>query len=156
MRRRHKSKFDYYHELGVEETADADQIKSAYRILAKRHHPDKQPLQMKVVELAEGLLGIPNERAKSEARFKKISEAYEVLSDPAIRKLYDNYEHPAVRVPPKPGDVNTDGTNKSTESIPRRSPFVDFIRDTAINDNARSDGIWKPKKPKKPFTKYQE
>lgn len=121
MRRRHKSKFDYYHELGVEETADADQIKSAYRILAKRFHPDKN-----------------NGNKDDEARFKKISEAYEVLNDPEIRKQYDNYEHPAVRVTPKPGDVNTDGKKKK---VPRRSPFVDFIKD----DN----------KNKKPFTKYQ-
>ena len=138
MRRRHKSKFDYYHELGVEETADADQIKSAYRILAKRYHPDKNP-----------------DNKEADLKFKRISEAYEVLSDPEIRKQYDNYEHPAVRVPPKPGDVNTDGTKRTA---PCRSPFVDFIRETVINDNNRSDGIWKPKKPKKrnPFTKYQK
>ncbi len=130
MRRRHKSKFDYYHELGVEETADADQIKSAYRVLAKRFHPDKTSN-----ESSEAM------RDKNEARFKRISEAYEVLIDPVVRKLYDSYEHPAVRVPPKPGDVNTDGTERDKSSIPRRSPFVDFIRD---KDN------------KKPFTRYQK
>ncbi len=144
MRRRHKSKFDYYHELGVEETAMIEQIKRAYRILAKRFHPDKT-----------GNEADDATRNKNKARFKRISEAYGVLSDPAIRKLYDNYEHPAVRVPPKPGDVNTDGTKKSESSIPRRSPFVDFIRDTVINDNARSDKNRKQAKPKKPFTKYQ-
>ncbi len=137
MRRRHKSKFDYYHELGVEETAMIEQIKRAYRILAKRFHPDKT-----------GNEADDATRDKNEARFKRISEAYEVLSDTdGLRKQYDNYEHPAVRVPPKAGDVNTDGTNKSAESIPRRSPFVDFIRG--------SDRQTKPKK-RNPFTKYQK
>lgn len=135
MRRRHKSKFDYYHELGVEETADVDQIKSAYQILAKRYHPDKNKHDDKSQEEAA-------------AKFKRIAEAYEVLSDPVIRKLYDNYEHPAVRVPPKPGDVNTDGKEKK---VPRRSPFVDFIRDNDSGDSKSK----KPKK-RKPFTRYQK
>ena len=117
MRRRHKSKFDYYHELGVEETATLAQIKRAYRILAVRYHPDKTSRESDAAT-----------QAKNEARFKRISEAYEVLSDTdGLRKQYDNYEHPAVRVPPKAGDKNTDGTKKDESSIPRRSPFVDFI-----------------------------
>lgn len=121
MRRRHKSKFDYYHELGVEETASEQQIKSAYRVLAKRYHPDKN-----------------NGNKQDAARFKRIVEANEVLSDTdGLRKQYDNHEHPAVRVAPKPGSTNTDGTEKK---IPQRSPFVDFIQD---------------KGKKKPFTKYQ-
>jgi DnaJ-class molecular chaperone len=130
VRRRHKSKFDYYHELGVEETADVDQIKSAYRILAVRYHPDKNKHDDK-------------SQAKAEARFKRISEAYEVLIDPVTRKLYDNYEHPAVRVPPKPGDKNTDGTKKSAESIPRRSPFVDFIKDKDSDKDVKFTGYQK-------------
>lgn len=142
MRRRHKSKFDYYHELGVEETAMIEQIKSAYRILAKRFHPDKNKHDEKSQEEAA-------------AKFKRIAEAYEVLNDPEIRKQYDNYEHPAVRIPPKPGGVNTNGTDKSAESIPKRSPFVDFIRDVAVDDNTRRDEIRKPKK-QKPFTNYQK
>lgn len=56
---------DYYKILGVEKTADENQIKKAYRKLAIVHHPDKNP-------------GDPN----AEARFKDISEAYETLSDP--------------------------------------------------------------------------
>ena len=139
--RRHKSKFDYYHELGVEETADAEQIKSAYRILAVRYHPDKNKHDEK-------------SQADAEAKFKRISEAYEVLSDPTIRKQYDNYEHPAVRVPPKAGDVNTDGKEKK---VPRPSPFVDFIKDvvsTMKQDAVYSEDDIKP--PKNPFTKYQK
>ncbi len=140
MKRRHKSKFDYYHELGVEETASVGQIKSAYRVLAKRYHPDKN-----------------NGNKEDEARFKRVSEAYEVLNDPAMRKLYDSYEHPAVRIAPEPGGKNTDGTEKKT---PQRSPFVDFIRnsDNVVGTvGANGKVIFRDKKSKKnPFTKYQK
>ena len=67
---------DYYQQLGVPRDADADAIKAAYRKLALKFHPDRQ---------AEG------ERETAEARFKKISEAYEVLSDPDKRGRYDRF-----------------------------------------------------------------
>lgn len=63
---------DYYKVLGLEKTADAKAIKKAYRELARRYHPDANPGDK-----------------KSEERFKEISEAYEVLSDPEKRKRYD-------------------------------------------------------------------
>src|SRR5258707_13414116 len=63
---------DYYKVLGVERNATAAQIKSAYRKLARKHHPDVNP----------GDKGAEN-------RFKEINEAYEVLGDPAKRKKYD-------------------------------------------------------------------
>jgi curved DNA-binding protein len=65
---------DYYQVLGVNRTAGADDIKKAYRRLALQWHPDRHP--------AEG-------REAAEAKFKRISEAYEVLSDPEKRKRYD-------------------------------------------------------------------
>ena len=65
---------DYYQVIGVTRTANADDIKKAYRRLALQWHPDRHP--------AEG-------RDAAEAKFKRISEAYEVLSDPEKRKRYD-------------------------------------------------------------------
>lgn len=65
---------DYYAVLGVARDASADDIKRAYRKLAMQWHPDRHQ---------EG------EKAQAEAKFKQVSEAYEVLSDPQKRKRYD-------------------------------------------------------------------
>lgn len=63
---------DYYKTLGVDRNADAEAIKKAFRKLARQHHPDANKGDK-----------------KSEEKFKEINEAYEVLSDPEKRKLYD-------------------------------------------------------------------
>lgn len=63
---------DFYKVLGVSKDASADEIKKAYRTLARTHHPDKNP-----------------DNAAAEARFKEVSEAYDVLSDPKSRAEYD-------------------------------------------------------------------
>ena len=63
---------DYYKSLGVTKTATAAEIKKSYRKLARELHPDKNP-----------------GNAESERRFKEVSEAYDVLSDDAKRKEYD-------------------------------------------------------------------
>lgn len=66
---------DYYQVLGVDKKAAADEIKKAYRKLAVKWHPDKNP----------------NNKKASEEKFKKISEAYAVLSDPEKRQQYDTF-----------------------------------------------------------------
>lgn len=70
------TKQDYYETLEIEKGATADEIKRAYRRLARQHHPDVNP-----------------DDEAAEERFKQLSEAYEVLSDPQKRQAYDLYGH---------------------------------------------------------------
>lgn len=67
---------DYYSILGVSRNATEKEIKSAYRKLARKHHPDVNPGDK-----------------SSEDKFKEVSEAYEVLADPEKRKKYDQFGH---------------------------------------------------------------
>lgn len=73
------SKRDYYEVLGVPRDADENTIKSAYRKLARQHHPDV------------------NKSEDAEERFKEINEAYEVLSDGDKRAAYDRFGHAAAQ-----------------------------------------------------------
>ena len=77
---------DYYKALGVEKTATAEQIKKAYRKLARQHHPDVNP----------------NDKG-AEQKFKDINEANEVLSDPEKRKKYDQFGADWQRYQQQPG-----------------------------------------------------
>ncbi len=81
------SKRDYYEVLGVDRGADGAELKKAYRKLALESHPDRNP-----------------DDPDAENRFKQISEAYAVLSDPEKRARYDRFGHQGVGAGPGPGD----------------------------------------------------
>lgn len=74
------AKRDYYEVLGVDKSAPEDDIKKAYRKLARKYHPDANP----------------SDREGARERFKEVSEAYDVLSDPQKKDLYDQFGHAGV------------------------------------------------------------
>lgn len=78
------TKADYYEVLGVKRGASAEDIRKAYRRLARKYHPDVNP----------------GDKA-AEEKFKQIQQAYDVLSDPKKRKVYDQYGFYSERVPPR-------------------------------------------------------
>ncbi|XP_062089442.1 uncharacterized protein LOC133795974 [Humulus lupulus] len=78
---------DYYNILKVNRNATDDDLKKAYRRLAMKWHPDKNR----------------NNKKEAEATFKQISEAYEVLSDPQKRQIYDQYGEEGLKDMPPPG-----------------------------------------------------
>lgn len=106
---------DYYKILGIERTADNNEIKKAYHILAMKYHPDKNS-------------------DSSDEIFKKITEAYEVLSNQTKRTEYDN--RGIVRVV----DLNYDNIfNDFIDSInvPLNDPFMLPYEESLLNRNIR-------------------
>ncbi|KAL6198379.1 hypothetical protein ACLB2K_028170 [Fragaria x ananassa] len=84
---------DYYKLLQVEKSATEDELKKAYRKLAMKWHPDKNPTNKK----------------EAETKFKQISEAYEVLSDPQKRAIYDQYGEEGLKGQMPPPDAGGPG-----------------------------------------------
>ncbi|VVA24537.1 PREDICTED: dnaJ [Prunus dulcis] len=84
---------DYYKLLQVDKNATDDDLKKAYRKLAMKWHPDKNPTNKK----------------EAEAKFKQISEAYEVLSDPQKRAIYDQYGEEGLKGQVPPPDAGGPG-----------------------------------------------
>ncbi len=103
---------DYYKILGIEKSASAEDIKKAYRKLALKWHPDKNP----------------NNKA-AEDKFKKISEAYAVLSDSEKRKEYDTY-----------GSADQFRQRYSQEDIFRGFDLNDILRGFGFGDLGRRGG----------------
>ncbi|MHC4680510.1 MAG: molecular chaperone DnaJ [Planctomycetota bacterium] len=99
------AKRDYYEALGVGKNASADEIKRAYRRMAMKYHPDKNP----------------NDK-DAEARFKECAEAYEVLSDQNKRQRYDQFGHEGLR-----GSGMHDFSRMNVEDIFSMFGFDDFF-----------------------------
>eukprot|EP00262_Sarcandra_glabra_P008255 TRINITY_DN21586_c0_g1_i1.p1 TRINITY_DN21586_c0_g1~~TRINITY_DN21586_c0_g1_i1.p1 ORF type:complete len:343 (+),score=57.14 TRINITY_DN21586_c0_g1_i1:79-1107(+) len=94
---------DYYKMLQVDKNANDDDLKKAYRKLAMKWHPDKNP----------------NNKKEAEAKFKQISEAYEVLSDPQKRAIYDQFGEEALK-----GQVPPTGTSNFSASSAGGGPSM--------------------------------
>jgi len=99
------AKRDYYEVLGVSKDASADDIKRAYRRLAMKYHPDKNP-----------------DDKEAEAKFKESAEAYEVLSDSNKRQQYDQFGHEGLR-----GTGMHDFSRMNVEDIFSMFGFEDFF-----------------------------
>ncbi|GLT55722.1 hypothetical protein SLA2020_288170 [Shorea laevis] len=106
---------DYYKILKVDRNANDEDLKKAYRKLAMKWHPDKNP----------------NNKKEAEAKFKQISEAYDVLSDPQKRAVYDQYGEDGLKgqVPPPEAGGFSDGGATSFRFSTRNPDdiFSDFF-----------------------------
>jgi molecular chaperone DnaJ len=119
------TKKDYYETLGVQRSADGDEIRKAYRRLARKHHPDLNP----------------GDKA-AEDRFKSVQEAYDVLSDDDKRKVYDQYGFYSDNIPPNgagPGGAGTAGGPNFGGF-----DFTDFMRQQQSGAGAGAPGAEGP------------
>ena len=135
MRRRRDAKFDYYAILGIKQDASADDIKRAYRRMAMKHHPDKNP-----------------NNPEAEAMFKLCAEAYEVLSDTDKRDTYDHYEHPKVKVKESATKVKPDFNSLFTDWLNdidfsqvdlKKTPFTRYSK--SVETKVVKTRLWRDK-----------
>lgn len=99
---------DYYNILKVNRNASDEDLKKAYKRLAMIWHPDKNPIN----------------KSEAEAKFKRISEAYDVLSDPQKRQIYDLYGEETLKsgqVPPPPQSSSSSFSSPSSSSSSSRA-----------------------------------
>ncbi len=106
------TKRDYYEILGIQKSASVDEIKKAYRGLALKLHPDRVPVEQK---------------KEAEEKFKELSEAYAVLSDPQKRQVYDQYGHAGF------------DQRYSTEDIFRGADFSSIFQDLGFGGGIFED-----------------
>jgi len=104
---------DYYQALGVPKTASSEEIKAAFRRLARKYHPD-----------------VATDKKAAEEKFKEINEAYEVLSDPEKRRKYDTLGagwHEGASAPPPPPGGSWRGTVDGMDFEFGGTGFSDFF-----------------------------
>ncbi|KAJ6833037.1 dnaJ-like protein subfamily B member 4-like [Iris pallida] len=102
---------DYYNVLKVDKGASNEDLKKAYRKLAMKWHPDKNPANKK----------------EAEAKFKQISEAYEVLSDSEKRQIYDQYGEEGLKGMPHPGSSGGGADNFHFNPRNAEDIFAEFF-----------------------------
>ncbi|CAH8326880.1 unnamed protein product [Eruca vesicaria subsp. sativa] len=135
---------DYYNVLKVKRDATEDDLKKSYRRLAMKYHPDKNPTSKK----------------EAEAKFKQISEAYDVLSDPHRRQIYDQHVEEGLKSsdPPSAAETAAAAAAKQRSNSSRRDfefryyprdaedIFAEFFGDTSLGERTRGGGNQASKK----------
>jgi molecular chaperone DnaJ len=117
------SKADYYDTLGIAKGASEEDIKSAYRKMAMKYHPDKNPGDK-----------------TAEDKFREATEAYEILKDPQRRTQYDQFGHAAFQ---KGGGPNPTGYYDMSDAL--RAFMSDFGSDTVFSNFFNVGGFSKPR-----------
>jgi molecular chaperone DnaJ len=110
---------DYYEILSIEKTADGEEVKRAYRRMAMKYHPDRNPGD-----------------TQAEVKFKECAEAYEVLSDDSKRKVYDQFGHEGLKR--GGGPATHDFTRMNVEDI--FSMFNDIFGGGGMGGGGRRSG----------------
>ncbi|NER35213.1 MAG: DnaJ domain-containing protein [Oscillatoria sp. SIO1A7] len=120
---------DYYSILGLQKSATADEIKKAYRKLARKYHPDMNP-----------------GNRQAETRFKEIGEAYEVLGDSDKRRKYDQFgqywKQAGVGAPGRNPGANVDFGGFDFSQFSSFEEFINELLGRVGNSGSRSTGNW--------------